>query len=48
VVARTKGLYWSALYQRLATSREGKRAIYIVTHSMVVRACHRLSGNESY
>jgi transposase len=46
--ARTKGMYLSALYQRLAARRGKKRAIMAVARAIVVSACHMLVRNEPY
>jgi transposase len=45
---RTKGTYFSALYQRLAARRGKKRAIIAVAHSIMVSVFHMLSRNAPY
>jgi len=45
---RTKGTYFSALYQRLAARRGKQRAIIAVAHSMMRSVFHMLSRNEAY
>jgi len=45
---RTKGTYFSALYQRLAARRGKPRTIIAVAHSMMRSVFHMLSRHEAY